>query len=474
MRKNSETKKSLKTSGLALLLCVTMLIGTTFAWFTDSVTNSGNVIQSGTLDVTLEEWDGTKYADASTMPIFNHDQWEPGYTEIAAVKIGNNGSLSLKYKVDFISRDSAVDANKLAEAIDVYYLKDGQAPDKIPDNFEMLTQSFTNLGALSNFLNKEQGAATGHLDPQGADYAIIALHMRESAGNEYQNLSVGQGFDIVVNATQFSKETDGFGNADYDKNAEFTTPVTSFAEFTEAVEKGGTVELKQDILLETEYLEVKNDLTIVGNGHSLKAPERGDKKDRVINVTGTTEPVTITLQNVEIQGPETGTYNRGISFYETGTVNLIMDNCSVSTNYYAINIALKCTDVNLTLRNTTLTGYAALQTHSPNTEITLDHCVLIGNNNFAKDEWNSFATVVINETAGNTKLVLNDCTIHANQPTGNTQYYLSVRSENNVIELNNCKYVYNGTEQTLQDAMKNVQLYNKNNSIKVDGVEAVK
>ncbi len=85
--------------------------------------------------------------------------------------------------------------------------------------------------------------------------------------------------------------------------------------------------------------------------------------------------------------------------------------------------------------------------------------------------WNRFATVVINQTAGNTKLVLNDCTIHVNQPTGNTQFYLSVRSENNAIELNNCKYVYNGTEQTLEEAMKNVQLYSTNNRIRGDGVE---
>lgn len=359
----------------------------------------------------------------------------------------------------------------------MYYLKGGKAPDNMPKSFADLTQNnFTNLGSLSGFLNKEQGAATGHLDPQGADYAIIAFHMRESAGNEYQNLSVGQGFDIVVNATQFNKETDGFGNADYDQNAEFTTPVFNEAEFVEAVEKGGAIELKDNISLTTEYLEVKNDLTIVGNGKSLTAPTTGEKKDRVINVTETTEPVTLTLQNVDIKGPETGAYNRGISFYNTDEVevNLIMDNCSVSTNYYAINIASECKDVNVTLRNTTLIGYAALQTHSPNTEITLDNCVLTGNNNFEKDEWNRFATVVINQTAGNTKLVLNNCTIHANQPTGNTQYYLSVRSENNAIELNNCKYIYNGTEQTLEEAMKNVQLYSQNNSIKVDGVEVVK
>ena len=47
------TKKSLIFSALSLLLCCALLIGTTFAWFTDSVTNTGNKIQAGTLDVAL-------------------------------------------------------------------------------------------------------------------------------------------------------------------------------------------------------------------------------------------------------------------------------------------------------------------------------------------------------------------------------------------------------------------------------------
>lgn len=45
------TKKSLWLSAVSMMLCVVMLLGTTFAWFTDSVTNTGNVIQAGNLDV---------------------------------------------------------------------------------------------------------------------------------------------------------------------------------------------------------------------------------------------------------------------------------------------------------------------------------------------------------------------------------------------------------------------------------------
>ena len=83
------TKSSLILSAISLLLCASMLIGTTFAWFTDSVTSTGNKIQSGTLVLDLEMYDeanttADKYASIkdSKAPIFNYDKWEPGYTAV--------------------------------------------------------------------------------------------------------------------------------------------------------------------------------------------------------------------------------------------------------------------------------------------------------------------------------------------------------------------------------------------------------
>ena len=45
------TKRALLTSGLCLMLTALMLMGSTFAWFTDSVVNEGNVIQTGKLAI---------------------------------------------------------------------------------------------------------------------------------------------------------------------------------------------------------------------------------------------------------------------------------------------------------------------------------------------------------------------------------------------------------------------------------------
>ncbi len=476
------TKKSLKASGLSLVLCLAMLIGTTFAWFTDSITNSGNKIQAGSLDIGAVSYDVDAAGDKTvtipgvngdkafkfeasgsdlenvTDPIINDTLWEPGKTNAKLLEVKNKGSLAAKVKLDF----------KVEEA---------GLQDALWFDFVMVD----NNGAVQGTFQKRpmsqlQTVANGvevKLDAKKNVRFVLVYGMNEEAGNEYQ----GKAFvaDVAIKATQLNKETDGFNNPDYDKDAQYATPVFTSKDFEAAAEKGGVVELKKNITLDKKYIEVKKDLTIVGNGNTLKAPTTGDKKDRVINVSDTTDPVKLTLKNVNIDGPKTGAYNRGVSFYNVqGGLDLTMDNCSVSTNYYAVNIASQCKDVDVTIKNSTLTGYAALQTHSPDNKITLDNCVLVGNNDFAKDEWNSFATIVINQTAGNTNLVLNNCTIKANQPTGNNQYYLSVRSENNHIVVNNCKYFYNGEEQSIEKAMKNVQLYSANNSIKVDGVEMVK
>ena len=105
MTNTNTTKKALIFSALSLLLCLSMLIGTTFAWFTDSVTSAGNIIKSGTLDIAMSWADGTTdpaqttWTDASTGAIFDYDNWEPGYAEVRHIKIENKGTLALKYTV---------------------------------------------------------------------------------------------------------------------------------------------------------------------------------------------------------------------------------------------------------------------------------------------------------------------------------------------------------------------------------------
>ena len=85
--KNKSLRRSLLTSVVSLATCSTMFVGTTFAWFTDSVTSARNVIQSGNLDITLKYWDDKtdsfKTVEKTTEIFNNAARWEPGHTEVA-------------------------------------------------------------------------------------------------------------------------------------------------------------------------------------------------------------------------------------------------------------------------------------------------------------------------------------------------------------------------------------------------------
>lgn len=217
-------KKAFVASLFATLLCVSMLVGSTFAWFTDSVTSAGNIIKSGTLDIDLLAKGGetgyTEYTSLETAhtPVFNYTLWEPGYTSWANVKVENKGSLALKYTMTITANGTGTDLTKLAEVIDVYYkAEEVVKPD--PRSLDGLTR----IGTLAEVL-AGGGAVTvnDNMLAGASDFATIALHMQETAGNEYQNLSVGTSFDIMIVATQYTYESDSFDDQ-YDVDAEYPT-----------------------------------------------------------------------------------------------------------------------------------------------------------------------------------------------------------------------------------------------------------
>ena len=200
MTNRKSTKRALLGSVMAMVLCLAMLVGATFAWFTDTASTGVNKIQAGNLDVVLEmqnadgKWvsaegktlDFVKAADAKGEAIL----WEPGCTyELPALRIRNNGNLALKYKVAITGINGSA---KLNEAIE-------------------WTIGDVAMGAEQHLAAGESSAFT------------IKGHMWESAGNEYMNESI-DGIAITVVATQDTVESDSFNNT-YDANA--TYPVVA-------------------------------------------------------------------------------------------------------------------------------------------------------------------------------------------------------------------------------------------------------
>lgn len=212
MTKKKSTKRALLMSVLSLMMCVTMFVGSTFAWFTDEVTSANNKIQAGTLQIDLEllEEDGTwSSIKDSGKAIFDYENWEPGYTDVKILRVVNEGTLALKWVAKLVSQS---DLTALADVIDVYVnTKVTAYPEKRTD----LT-GWTKAGTVSEFVNTISETTKGTLFAKGAEdnadvaYLGIALKMQESAGNQYQNMDLGGAFDISIFATQYTYEEDSF------------------------------------------------------------------------------------------------------------------------------------------------------------------------------------------------------------------------------------------------------------------------
>ena len=218
MTNRKSTKRALLGSVMAMVLCLAMLVGATFAWFTDTASTGVNKIQAGNLDVQLVDENGNslegktlEFKKAANAAEGEAVLWEPGCTyELPAVYVKNNGKLALKYKVAITGINGSA---KLNEVID-WTINDA----------DLSADHSLSAGATSEALT-------------------IKGHMKESAGNEYMNESI-DGIAITVYATQDTVESDSFTNQ-YDKNAAYS--VVNVTELKEALTNGGVVAVTKDI-----------------------------------------------------------------------------------------------------------------------------------------------------------------------------------------------------------------------------------
>ena len=456
MTKTKVTKKALASSLLALMLCVSMLLGTTYAWFTDSVTSTGNIIKSGTLDVEMWYADGTKavptayegvgaWTDASTGAIFNYDLWEPGYTEVRHIQIKNVGTLALKYKVRIVANGTVSD---LADVIDVYYM---DPAEQIADRTAL--EAKTPMGTLTAALAGMDATASGNLRAGEADTVTIAMKMQESAGNEYQNKSIGTDFSIQIVATQFTYEEDSFDDQ-YDAGADLNfMPVADAAAFDNALSAGLSASLLDDVALGETYQVSPNQAVVInGNGNTLSS----QTGTRVINID-TANTASVELNGVTVDAADK---ERAVSIYGSEDVEISINGSDVVANKYAINLASNSPNAEINIENSTVTGWCAVQTWSTNAEINISNSTLIGNNTFTynAEGWNNFSTIVINEPAAGSVITIRNSRIEANQTTGNKQTFVSFRAGSGAtVVFDNCTFWKDGVEITdMEEIVNNI------------------
>ena len=266
----TKTKKALLMSVLSMVLCVAMLVGMTFAWFTDTASTAVNKIESGKLDVELVDENGAKLADNHVLTWIAKDGrtqdqilWEPNCKyNLEVFGIRNAGNLALKYKVILKATDiDAKDGKTLLDVID-WTIKVGDE-----------TLTVTSEQIKNGLKNGIEIITDRPLAKETTDSLIaVTGQMRSDAGNDYQGLSIN-GFGVEVYATQLNSESDSY-SPNYDKDA--TYPVMNVEGLKTSLADGGSYVLSSDVAIAPEVAD-KNANTL--------APQMTVTKDTVLDLS---------------------------------------------------------------------------------------------------------------------------------------------------------------------------------------------
>ena len=413
------TKRALLTSVMALVMCVVMLVGTTFAWFTDTASTGVNKIVAGNLKVDIVGATTGNHIDSLSFQNKDNSSsilWEPGVTfHTEGFRIKNDGNLALKWKM-VVNKDSA--------STGVVEGSNGKAGMNLLDviDFSVVSSKDENAPAV------KIDEFVGHTAAETIDSVTYYIKgtMKTTAGNDYQDLTL-DGITITVYATQDTVENDSFNNQ-YDKDATYLTypagvtdeifdskadadysipggttgkaqaaaayvdsngNVQYTADVKTALDKGAsTIYLKKDtkgrLMALTDFLaqpnrssEVTKDITIYANGAdfeygelAINTSEAGKNANFTIKVYdaknlrvwGNTPNAGVTqniiLENCTYEGTGIGTNAAGGIFFaygETGTINLTMNNCKVSGSDQGVYFGC---DGSLTVKDSSFTECA--------------------------------------------------------------------------------------------------------------------
>ncbi len=336
MTRSKNTKRALLASIMSLVLCFAMLIGTTFAWFTDSTSTGVNKIQAGTLDIDLVNLKTNESLEGKTIGFVNEKGekvtnilWEPGCRYLLEpVALINKGNLWAKYKLIINADTDSVDLTKV---IDVY-----------EDN--------NKIDTLYNIMHSTNPVKKGVIAPKDTagstlQFKTLKLVMQESAGNEYQGKTI-ENISITVVATQHTEEKDSIDNQ-YDFKAEYPEVKTaadaaSFAEALNEVNTGSNknVAVKVDKAIENITgikTESGNSLSVDFGGNEVTVKTPVGSANTKTNGMQLLKDSTVVLKN--------GTYkpaSTDVAILIQNYSNLTIENMTLDASNSSCNYVLSC------------------------------------------------------------------------------------------------------------------------------------
>lgn len=473
MTNRKTTKRAFLASVMALIICFSMLLGTTYAWFTDTVVASKNRIVSGNLDIELDYavYEDGKLGNWAPVEedtnLFNENAlYEPGYTEVVAFRVRNVGTLALKYKlgINILSEKAGVNVFgsefKLSDYLFTGLVPEGAAAARN----EYIPYATTKLNEATNDMTVDNPTfGTNTLVPNdgadaGEDEEIfeIVVHMPTWVDNTANFLTNEADtfanqpqieFGLTLVATQWTYESDDFDDQ-YDVDAEYPV-VSNTAELVDIVKGGATTVLINNDIELPEQLEVNGTLTIVGDGESTIYS--GANGTRVINVADQTDALLV-IDNINLVTDSGIAYSRGISFFGNDGLDVTIKNSTITnTSYYGINVASGNKEVVINIENSEITGYAALNIWSEGTIVNVKNSTLTGINKSPNVEGNIFGTIVINAEAVGTVINLEDTVVNAvYTPDTAREYHLIYKTTDYTLNETNVTWLINGNPNTFK------------------------
>ncbi len=329
MAQSKNTKRALLASILSVVLCCAMLIGSTFAWFTDSVETGKNTITAGNLDVDLQYAEVAEGTDLTTLgddawtsvqgkeDLFSEDLWEPGHVEVVYLRIQNLGTLALDYNLRVYAFEETLGTNKDGESFKLSdYLKFAVVQD-VAAAYADRAAAVAAAGAGIVLGGNSQ--PSGEALPAGEDgvrYLALVVWMPSTVGNEANYLtgttppSVELG--VRLEATQAMSESDSFG-PDYDEFADGTPDHPEFGKPIETVETKADA-LNTTVVDTTETVKGETTVNLGGivvtypDGAVLDANSQKDAGDNTADATqglvytGNTTDKAITVEGNNVLG----------------------------------------------------------------------------------------------------------------------------------------------------------------------------
>ena len=368
---NKTTKRALITSVMAMLLCFAMMLGTTFAWFTDSAASGSNVITAGNLDVVVEyTLDGENWNDLDgATDLFQKGLWEPGHTEVVALRITNNGSLALKYTANMNIASETIGKTKdgadivLSDILTVdSIIMDTGAMGDVLLGVAFGDESTLQYTNTASFKNANVLGADEMLLPGTSKYLIVKVDMADAVANEANHNGTdipSINFGINILATQFTYENDSFGNQ-YDKDA-FVADVyvTTVDELLESITGDNKViGMMADITVGSDKvgsngygktgISLTNGQTLDGNGNSIGVDAWGTW-DTAINTTGGV------IKNVTVSSGMRGIF---VNHNSAVKEKVILENVIIDGTVYTISCD-QGTNSGLDAKNCTFNGWTS-------------------------------------------------------------------------------------------------------------------